>query len=171
MFNLTPWRAKKLPVHQEESSPLYTLQQQVNELFDQYFGESTQDPFNLFPTSLGEHNWGDLSPKIDMSETDKELIVKAEMPGISEKDIDITVSDNTLKIYAEKKQENQETEKGWYRMERQYGSFARSISLPYEVDSNKVEATYKHGVVKIVLPKMVTQKTEERLIPIKTSPA
>lgn len=169
MFNMMPWRGKKLPIHRQSDNSLQTLQQELNELFDQYFGAIDESSFRNFPPVFGDRMWGDLSPAVDMSETDKELVVKFELPGVNEKELDISLTRDTLKISGEKKQEREETEKGWYRMERQYGSFARSIALPCEVDSDKVEATYKHGVLKIVLPKSAAQEAPEKVIPVKTA--
>ncbi|MBX9692306.1 MAG: Hsp20/alpha crystallin family protein [Cyanobacteria bacterium] len=103
-----------------------------------------------------------------MSETDKELLIKVELPGMTEKDLDISITGDLLTISGEKKQEKEETEKGWYRMERQYGSFSRSIPLPYEIDRDKAEALYKHGVLTVKLPKSAAQQKSAKSIAVKS---
>jgi HSP20 family protein len=87
--------------------------------------------------------------------------VKAEVPGLEPKDIDISLSDGLLTIKGEKKQEREEKEENYHLVERSYGSFARSIRLPNEVQSDKIDASYKNGVLKIVLPKSEEAKKKE----------
>lgn len=167
---MTPWTAKKhLPVRREEEHPVYSLQREMNKVFDDFFGARSWEGFGEFPALATEHFMGDVTPRIDMSETDKELLLKVELPGMSEKDVEISINRDLLTISGEKKQENEHTEKGWYRMERQYGSFSRSIPLPYEVESDKVEAVYKNGVISIKLPKSAVQQKATKSIPVKSA--
>jgi HSP20 family protein len=104
-------------------------------------------------------------PAFDVSETDKELIVKAEVPGIDKKDINITVSDGMLTIEGEKKHEKKEDNGQYHRVERRYGTFFRTMQIPDEVEADKVDATYKDGVLKIRLPK--SEAVHPRKIEIK----
>lgn len=90
---------------------------------------------------------------MDVSETDKEVIVKAELPGMDPKEIDVSVRGDILTLAGERKQEKEEKGVNFHRVERSYGSFSRSIQLPAEVDTGKVEASYKDGVLRITLPK------------------
>ncbi|MCX8118123.1 MAG: Hsp20/alpha crystallin family protein [Desulfobacterota bacterium] len=104
---------------------------------------------------------GDWFPTLDVSETKDDLVIKAEVPGLEPKDIDISLSDGVLTIKGEKKEEREEKEEDYYLMERCYGSFARSIQLPKRVQSDKIQATYKNGLLKIVLPKSEEAKKKE----------
>lgn len=167
MFNLTPWAGRRQPVRREEEHSVYSLQREMNRLFDEFFRAPMWERFGEFPAASTEHFWGDVTPRIDMSETDKELLVKVELPGMTEKDVDISISGDMLTISGEKKQEKEQNEKGWYRMERQYGSFYRTIPLPYEIESDRAEALYKNGVLSIKLPKTAARASATKSIAVK----
>jgi HSP20 family protein len=92
-------------------------------------------------------------PSLDVSETEKEVIVKAEMPGMDSKDIDLYVEGDNLIVRGEKKQENEDKDENYHRVERSYGAFHRSIPLPSKCDQSKVKAKYKNGVLTVKLPK------------------
>ena len=98
---------------------------------------------------------------LDVSETKNDLVVKAEVPGMDAKDIDISLSDGVLTIKGEKKQEKEEKEDDYHLVERSYGAFVRSVRLPREVLDDKVNASYKDGVLKITLPKSEEAKKKE----------
>jgi len=100
-------------------------------------------------------------PTIDLSETKNEFVVKAEVPGMSPKDIDISLNGGILSIRGEKKQEKEEKEENYHFVERSYGSFSRTIRLPGDVQSDKIKAAYKDGVLKISLPKSEESKRKE----------
>ncbi|MBI2836538.1 MAG: Hsp20/alpha crystallin family protein [Chloroflexi bacterium] len=100
-------------------------------------------------------------PAIDVYEKDDRLVVKAELPGIKEEDIDISISDSELTIRGERKTETEVKEENYYRSERSYGSFFRSIPLPSTVDSDKVEANYDKGILEITMPKMAAEKAKK----------
>lgn len=100
-------------------------------------------------------------PSLDISETKNDLVVKAELPGMDPKDIDISLSDGSLTIKGEKKQEREEKEENYHFIERSYGSFCRSVRLLKEVKHDKVNASFKNGVLKIVLPKSEEAKKKE----------
>jgi HSP20 family protein len=104
---------------------------------------------------------GEWLPSLDVSETKNELVVKAEVPGMDPKDIDISLSDGMLTIKGEKKQEKEEKEADYHLVERSYGSFTRSVQLPKEVQSEKINASYKNGILKITLPKSEEAKKKE----------
>lgn len=105
--------------------------------------------------------------KIDVKDTDTELVVTAELPGVELKDIEISLNDHSLSIKGEKKEEREEKDKGYYRMERTYGSFHRLLALTCAVDKDKVAATAKNGVIKIVLPKLKETRVSEKKIEVK----
>ena len=98
---------------------------------------------------------------LDVSETKNEIIVKAEVPGMDPKDIDISLSNGTLTIKGEKKQEREEKDEDYHLVERHYGSFMRSVMLPSEVKQDKINASYKNGILKVVLPKSEEAKKKE----------
>jgi HSP20 family protein len=105
-----------------------------------------------------ENEW---LPSLDVAETKNEIVVKAEVPGLDPKDIDISLSDGLLTIKGEKKQEREEKEENYHLVERSYGAFTRSIGLPKEVQSDKISASYKNGVLKVTLPKSEEAKKKE----------
>jgi len=92
-------------------------------------------------------------PAIDIADNENEVVIKAEVPGCKADDVDISVHGNTLTISGEKKQEEEKKEKGYYHIERSYGSFRRDLNIPTEVDTSKVEAVCKDGILTITLPK------------------
>jgi HSP20 family protein len=100
-------------------------------------------------------------PSLDVAETKDEIVVKAEVPGMDPKDIDISLSDGLLTIKGEKKQEREEKEEDYHLVERSYGTFTRSIRLPKEVRRDKINASYKNGVLKVTLPKSEEAKQKE----------
>ncbi|MFB3886004.1 MAG: Hsp20/alpha crystallin family protein [Thermodesulfobacteriota bacterium] len=104
---------------------------------------------------------GQWLPSLDVSETKSDLVVKAELPGIDPKGIDISLNEGVLTIKGEKRQEKEEKEEGYHLVERSYGSFVRSIRLPREIQSDKINASYKNGVLKITLPKSEEAKKKE----------
>ena len=110
------------------------------------------------PASLPEFDW---NPSIDVSESDEEIVVKAEVPGVSSEDIDISIDGNHLIVSGEKKQESEEKERNYYRVERSYGSFRRSIALPSGADLDNIKASSKDGVLSIVIPKGEDNKSRK----------
>ena len=99
-------------------------------------------------------------PSVDVSETKNDIVVKAELPEMDPKDIDITLSDAHLMIKGQKKHEKEEKDEDYHFVERSYGSFVRAVHLPKEVKHDKISASYKDGVLKIVLPKSEEAKTK-----------
>jgi len=109
-----------------------------------------------------EEEW---QPAIDVAETESELVVTVEIPGMDSKDIDVSLSEETLFIKGEKKQEAEEKEANYRLIERNYGTFARSIRLPAKVQSDKISASYNNGVLTVVLPK--SEEAQKREIKVK----
>lgn len=126
-----------------------------SELINQWFEDIFEPEFSFSP-------WKEEYPKIDLKETEKEFIVNAEIPGVDKKDIKIEINDNLLTISFEKKQERDEKDKGgWRIIERSFGKFSRTITLPQAVKSEGAKASYKDGVLKITLPKEKATKINE----------
>ncbi|MBX9949682.1 MAG: Hsp20/alpha crystallin family protein [Candidatus Obscuribacterales bacterium] len=164
MKPLTPWFKKSVPaVRREEEYPFYSLQKEMNNLFQEFFSN-----FEMSPHGYGEHAFGDFSPRVDMHETAKEFTVTAELPGMEEKDIQLKLAGDILTISGEKRNEKVEDVKGHYKMERIYGTFSRSMLLPAEVELDKCTATFKNGVLNVVLPKTVESEKTSKNIAIKT---
>ncbi len=120
--------------------------------FDRFF-----DDFGL-PELSDDKQW---LPTIDVSETDDHVIVRAEVPGMDKKDINITMSDGLLTIQGEKKQEKEEEKENYRFVERRYGSFSRSLRIPNGVDADKIDASYKDGVLKVAIPKSEPEKSRK----------
>ena len=117
--------------------------QNARDLFDRFFEDE-------FLPLRGEQNW---APAFDISENEKGYIVSAELPGIDEKDLDITIAGGMLSVKGEKKKETKEESETYHRIERTYGSFQRTFTIPDAVDADKVDATYKDGILKLFIPK------------------
>ena len=164
--DMIPWKREKTDVsarREQEGDAFLDLRSQMNRLFDDFF----QSPFGIRPF-FGESGFlGDLFPQMDVSETEKEITVSAELPGLEPEEIHITVDQNALTISGEKRAEKEDKGKRYYRLERSYGSFQRSISLPDQVDENKIEATFKRGVLKIKLPKSKKAREKGKRITVK----
>jgi HSP20 family protein len=108
---------------------------------------------------------GDWAPSMDVSETKESLVCRIEVPGMEQKDIQISLQENLLTIKGEKKQEKEEKDEHYHRIERSYGAFTRSLRLPVAVDAGKVTATVKSGVLTVTLPK--TPAAKGTTIPVK----
>jgi HSP20 family protein len=105
---------------------------------------------------------------VDVVETEKEYQITAELPGLSEKDVEVVVADEILTIKGEKKEEKEEKAKNYYLSERRYGAFKRSFQLPSGVDADKIEAGFQNGVLTLTLPKTPEAQKSEKKIAIKT---
>jgi HSP20 family protein len=122
--------------------------------------------FEDFPLFGLEHNGG-FSPRIDISEDDKNIFVEAEIPGVKKDELKLTLHDNILTIKGEKKKESEKRDKNYYRSERSYGSFQRSITLPVEVDSNKVDAKFDNGTLILKIEKLQPTPVKVKEIELK----
>src|ERR1700694_2428919 len=129
-----------------------TLQDRMNRLFRESYNEGGRD--ELLATSS-------FAPAVDAYEDEHTVTLKIEVPGIDEKDIDIRVENNTLTVHGERKIEKDEKEENFRRVERQYGSFTRSFTLPSSVDPGQVSAHYDKGVLKINLAKKAEAKPKQ----------
>ena len=107
------------------------------------------------------------APFMDLSETDDTLILKAEVPGMDPKDLDISITDDTLSIKGETKEELVEESGGYHRTERRYGSFSRTLQLPCRINIDDVKATYKKGILNIIMPKCKPEQVREIKIKVK----
>jgi HSP20 family protein len=126
------------------------LQEQVNRLFD-----------TSFPGRADNSALTTWAPAVDIYETENELVVKADLPEVSEKDLDVRIENNTLTIRGERKFEKKVAEENYLRVERTYGSFSRSFSLPNSVNNEAIKADYKNGVLTVELPKRAESKPKQ----------
>lgn len=133
--------------------PSFTsLKDEMDKLFDEFWRKR---PFF-------ETGW---SPELDVAETSENIIVKVEVPGLDPKDIDISITGGTLTLKGEKREEKEEKDKYYHRVERRYGSFMRTVDLPESVDTEKVKAECKNGILEIILPKV--EKAKPKKITVK----
>ncbi len=130
---------------------LNTLQEQVNRLFEDRFARSRS----------GQAELGSWAPAVDIYETENELVVKADLPDVQEKDIDVRVENNTLTIRGERKFNNEVHEDNYLRVERAYGTFTRSFSLPNTVNTEGIRAEYRNGVLNVAMPKREETKPKQ----------
>lgn len=156
MSNKTPSVQKK----KSSLDPFSFFREEMNRLFDDSFGARAGWMQGMEKA---------LSPSLDIKETDKSYRVVAEIPGVSEKDVELEVSNRVLSIRGEKREDKEEKgDKGYHVMERRYGSFLRSVSLPEDVDESKIEAQVADGLLTVTLPKKKDANSEKKKIAIKS---
>jgi HSP20 family protein len=143
VWEITPWRPFR---------DLERMRREMDRVWDSFFREKPV-------VEAGEV--GEWFPSLDITETKNDIVVKAEIPGMDPKDIDISLTNDILTIKGEKKQEKEEKEENYHLIERSYGKFIRLVRLPGEVKSDKISASYKNGVLNITLPKSEEAKKKE----------
>jgi len=141
MKHLTPW---------DPFRNLLSLQDRMNRLFDETITRGDTETMK----------YGAWSPAVDIYETDTDIVLSAEIPGMDASDVDVEVNDNTLTLKGERKMEKDVKEESYHRVERAYGSFVRSFTLPSTVDQEKISANYSKGVLEIKIPKTQARKTK-----------
>jgi HSP20 family protein len=166
--NLIPWRKKTealSPVR--EPAAFDVLHRQMNDLLENFFeGFGSLGRWPSLHRDFGVSS--DASPNFEVSETDDEVEVKAELPGLEEKDVEVLLDENLLTIRGEKKDEREEKKRNYYFSEVSYGQFQRSIPLPAGIDRDKAKATFKKGVLRLTLPKTEPAASQRRRIDIKS---
>jgi len=130
--------------------------EEMERRFEDLFGREFPALWRRLP--VVEAGW---APAIEVFEKDDKLVVKAEIPGIKEEDIDVSVVGDTLTIKGQRKAESEVREEDYYHCERSYGSFLRSMTLPSHVDASKIEATYEDGILEVTLPKVPEVKPKK----------
>jgi len=153
-----------VPVRRGGYDPFRDFQREVNRLFDDFFTD--------FPVAT---RWGErepataaFSPRIDVSESDTEVKVAAELPGMDEKDITVELDEAAVTIRGERKEEKEDKGESWYRREQSYGSFRRVIPLPSSVDGEKAKARFKKGVLTVTVPKLEPEEARRKTIAIES---
>ena len=170
----------KLPVKTESTKPagalrrpFENLRREIDRLFDDFdvgvwrspFGRSL---FDVQPFFQREATWA-MAPAVDVAETEKAYEITAELPGMDEKNIEVKFADGVLTIKGEKQEEKEEKKKDYYLSERSYGSFQRSFQVPARVDADKIEASFKKGVLTVTLPKSAEAQQSEKKITVKAA--
>lgn len=157
-------------------APLSSLREEIDQLFDQFSSGWLFDPFGRRRRSASRLyrpaavEWMNRVPAIDVVDKEKEMQLRAELPGMDENDIDVRLSDGALTISGEKKEEREEGEEegSYYVSERRYGAFRRSIPIPDGIDHNNVEARFRKGVLTIYLPKTAEAQEKSKKIEVKS---
>jgi HSP20 family protein len=132
----------------EPTRELSSLQSEMNRIFDTFFGEQPGDGGRY-------RRW---IPPMDLVETDEHFVLRADLPGLSEEDVSIEVEDNVLTVSGERQSEHEEREEGYHRVERAYGQFSRSLTLPEGVDADAIEASFDRGVLEVRIPRPEERK-------------
>lgn len=151
---LVPWRTFR---EWDPFEEMGGMQDRINRLFEETFGR-----YPVGKRETLERTW---APVVDIYEEKDNIIVKAELPGIKKEEVSIEIKDNVLTLSGERKHEAEKKKENYHRIERFYGKFTRSFTLPESVQVDKVKANYKDGVLEITLPK--TEETKQKAIPIK----
>lgn len=162
--SLIPWRDKPQSLERQEDrfDPFVSFRREVDRMFDDFFNGSLA----RFP---GFERLQAMSPSIDVEDKEKEVVITAELPGLDSKDFEVTLSGDVLTIKGEKKDEREEKNGGTQYFERRFGSFSRSVRLPFEAGDEKVDADYDKGVLKIRVPKPAELAKSARRIEVKSA--
>lgn len=145
-------------VARSDRDPFAAMQREINRMFGE-FGRN-------LPAQFADR---DVSPRIDVAETDSAVEVTAELPGIDEKDVEVVLRDDLLTIKGEKKSEREEKKKDYHLVERSFGSFSRTIQLPFDADSETVKANFAKGVLRVSIAKPAQVKEKTVKIPVRST--
>lgn len=138
-------------------SDMLNMQREINRVFDSFFRTGVQTDTDLAPSA-----W---SPATDVVEHDNQFVVKVELPGLRKEDVNLTLEDNILTVRGEKRLENEEKESNYHRVERSYGAFQRCFTLGQAVEGDKIDASFKDGILTITVPK--AEEAKQKQIDIK----
>ncbi len=140
------------------SEEMVDMRRQINRMFDNLFRGELPEPSDLLST------W---NPSVDIAEREDGYVVKVELPGVNKEDVRITLEENLLTIRGEKKQEKESKDQNYHRMERSYGSFQRSFTLPTSVKADKIDANYRDGILTVTLPKAEEARRKQIEVKVK----
>ncbi|MBR0955847.1 Hsp20/alpha crystallin family protein [Bradyrhizobium japonicum] len=153
----------------EAWQPFQALRNEIDQIFDDFGNGFWRRPFRSLARLERDLSRNFTAPAVDVAESDKAYEITAELPGLDEKDIDVKLVNGGLTIRGEKKEETEEKKKDYYVSERRYGSFERYFALPDGVNADKIEATFKNGVLKVVLPKTEEAQQRAKTISVKAA--
>jgi HSP20 family protein len=160
-MSLIPWKNKRHENGGHALTPVDSFHNEIDRLFESFF----HNPFSLAEAPFA--SLGEWAPTLDVSETENDVSVRAELPGVKPEDLDVTVTGDTLVLAGEKKESIEKKDKNYWHSESRYGSFRRQVRLPTEVDAENVEAKFSHGVLEIHLKKSHAAKAKR--IAVKTT--
>lgn len=163
--SLVPWGQKNNPApvrSADRFDPFQALRSDFDRVFDDFFRQRTG-------FDVGGLGKAALAPQLDVSETEREMIVRAELPGVDEEDVDVTLSGDVLTIKGEKRYEHENGDNERRYVERHFGSFARSLRLPFEAWDQDVAADMKNGVLTVTIPKPKNAQRETKRIAVRTA--
>jgi HSP20 family protein len=148
--------------------PFSAMRAEMDRVFESFLGlgSGLGRRSGRFPALARAEESGAVVPSIDVRETETELAIEAELPGLDEKDVSVTLNNGVLTLKGEKKSEREEKKDDYHLMERSYGSFQRSFQVADTIDADKVKATFEKGVLKVMLPKRPEAVKTEKRIPI-----
>jgi HSP20 family protein len=160
---LVPWRNNnKTPATREDFfDPFVTFRREMDRIFDDFFGGS-----GLRPAPSGRQA---LTPAVDVDENDKEIVIFAELPGVTEKDVEVSLAGDIFTIKGEKRAQHEEENGDSTYMERRFGSFSRSVRLPFEAGEEQVDAKFSNGVLTVRVPKPAQLQRAVRRIEVKAA--
>ncbi|SRR5690606_10124588 len=166
--DLVPWR-NRTAIRRRDNNPFQMMRREMDRLFEDFFRdfESSTD----LTRGFDDGSWlSQFAPSMNVSESDDAIEATVELPGMSEEDIDVSLSQDGLTITGEKKEESEDEKKNFYRRERSYGYFRRTIPLPHEaIDEEGIEANFDKGVLKITIPKREDAKQMRKRIAVKSA--
>jgi HSP20 family protein len=162
-FRRGPSVSQSQPQRSQTTDPFLALRQEMNRTFDDFFAGMGFPLLGAQPTGGA---MALLTPQMDVSETDKDIRVTVELPGLDADDIDIMVEDDVLTIRGEKTAEREEDERDYHVIERSEGAFARSIRLPFEIDPEQMQAVFRDGVLTITIPKPAEAQEKVRRVEV-----
>jgi HSP20 family protein len=162
---LVPWRnhsKQQTPAMREDFfDPFVTFRREMDRMFDDCFGAGgVRQP---------QSGWHGLTPAVDIDENDKEIVVSAELPGVTEKDVEVSLAGDILTIKGEKRSEHEEKNGDTTYMERRFGSFSRALRLPFEAGEEQVDAKFSNGVLTVRVPKPQQLRRAVRRIDVKAA--
>ncbi len=162
--SLVPWRERsQTPATREDfSDPIVTFRREMDRMFDDFFNNFGFGGRSPRPLTGG---WQGVTPTVDVAETDRELVVTAELPGLDQQDFEVTLAGDVLTIKGEKKAEQERKDGDHYYMERRFGSFSRTIGLPQGIEESAINADYKDGVLHVTIKRR--ESAQPRRIDVK----
>jgi len=161
--DLIPWnRERAVDAPRRREDPFWALHREVNRMFENFARGFDIEPWSGW-------DWEGFHPRMDVRETDDEVLVTLEMPGLEEKDFELSLTQGVLTVKGEKRREGEQKQKGSIRrLERGYGAFERAITLPCEVEVEKATAAYRNGVLSVTLPKAPSARQQAHRIEVKS---
>lgn len=161
------------PARRAPADPWQALRTEMDNLFDRFTGgfgfPALRNAFDIAPPVFTERSFGWASPAVDVTEDEKSYKIAAELPGLSEKDIEVSVSGDTLVLKGEKRHEQERKDENRHISERAYGAFQRSFGLPDGIDRDKISAGFSKGVLTVTIPKSAEAQKARRTIEVKAS--